>query len=129
MAQEICQLLQVTHKGTSQVKESKISLLTSVDEAFKMEGETTNTIYNRFNDIIASLQNLNKKLGLNELNKNLLASLPIEQRPKVTTIEKANLMTITMQESLGSPITHKHTLEKDNREKEVSKIKKKDFAL
>lgn len=111
------------------MKESKISLLTSVDEAFKMEGETTNTISNRFNDIIASLQNLNKKLGLNELNKKLLASLPIEQRPKVTTIEKANLKTITMQESLGSPITHKHTLEKDNREKEVSKIKKKDLAL
>lgn len=37
MAQEISQLIEVTHEGTSQVKESKINLLTSQYEAFKME--------------------------------------------------------------------------------------------
>lgn len=56
MAQEIWQLLE----GTSQVKESKISLLTSQNETFKMEGEIINTKYNRFNDFIVGFQNHGK---------------------------------------------------------------------
>lgn len=43
--------------------------------------------------------------------------------------EVKNLKTITMEELLGSLITHEITLEKDKRENEVSKKKKKDLAL
>lgn len=67
------------------MKEYKINLLTSQYEAFKMEGETINAVYNRFNDIIVGLQNPNKKLDLDELNRKLLASLPIVRRSKVIT--------------------------------------------
>lgn len=46
-AQYIWVLLQVTHEGTSLVKYSKISLLTSQYEAFKIkDGESINSIYN-----------------------------------------------------------------------------------
>lgn len=91
------------------------------------ERENINTLYNRFNDIIIGLQNLVKKLKPDELNRKLLASLLIEWRPKVSAIEKAkNLKTITMEELLGSFITHEHTPEKDKNKKEVSKKKEKD---
>lgn len=131
LAQEIWKFLQVTHKGTSQVKDSKISLLTLQFEVFKLEnGESINVTYNRFNDIVAAVQNLSKNLASDEINRKLFASRPIEWSPKVTVIKEAkNLKTITTEELLGSLITNKHTLERDHKEKEVDKRKKKDLAL
>lgn len=131
LAQEIWKFLQVTHEGTSQVKDSKISLLTLQFEVFKLaNGESINVTYNRFNDIVVAVQNLSKNLALDEINRKLFASRPIEWRPKVTVIKEAkNLKTITTEELLGSLITNKHTLERDHKEKEVDKKKKKDLAL
>lgn len=46
-AKEIYDLVEITHEGTSQVKESKINLLTHKYEVFKMEeNETINNMYN-----------------------------------------------------------------------------------
>lgn len=46
------------------------------------------------------------------------------------TIEKTkNLKTITTEELLGSLITHEHTLEMDQKEKEADKKTKKDLTL
>lgn len=93
-------------------------------------GESINIMYNWFNDIMVTLQNLGKKLALNEINRNLFASLPNEQILNVMTIEKTkNLKTITTEELLGSLITHEHTLEMDQKEKEADKKTKKDLTL
>lgn len=79
---------------------------------------------------MVALQNLGKDLGLDEINRKLLASLPIEWKPKVTAIiEVNNLKTITTEELLGSLITHEHTLRKNQKEKEVDIMKKKDLPL
>lgn len=100
-------------EGTSQVKESKISVLAFQYEAFKMEeGETINTMYNRFNNIIVGLQNLCKKLKVDVFNMKLLASLPIEWRCEVTAIEETNNLKAINIEKLGSLITHEHTLKR-----------------
>lgn len=94
------------------------------------DGESINITYNQFNDIVVALSNLGKGLTLDEFNRKLFASLPIEWRLKVTAIEEVkNLKTITTEELLGSLITHGHTLERDRKEKEVDKKKKKDLAL
>lgn len=46
------------------------------------------------------------------------------------TIEKTkNLKTITTEELLGSLITHEHTLETDQKEKQTYKKNKKDLTL
>lgn len=65
------------------------------------------------------LQNLEKNQKLDELYWKLLASLPIEWIPKVAAgIEEAKyLKNITMEELLGSLITHVHTLERNKKEK------------
>lgn len=69
----------MTHEGTSQVKNSKISVLTSQYEAFKMEdGESINAMYNQFNDILVEMQNLGQDLRSDEINRKLFASHPIE---------------------------------------------------
>ena len=53
--------LEITHKGTNQVKESKISILVHKYELFKMESnESILGMYTRFSDIVNNLKNLDK---------------------------------------------------------------------
>lgn len=128
-AQEISQLLDVTHEGTSQIKESKISLFTHKYEVFKMkEEETNNAMYNYLNDIIIGLKELDKVIRKAELNCKLLLSLP-KGHPKVKAIEEAKgLAIMTMEEIFGSLITHEHTLQMDREVVEINK-KKKELTL
>lgn len=110
-AKVICQLLEITREGTSQVKETMISLLTHKYEVFKMEkGETINIIYNHFNDIMVGLNGLGKVIGKVELTRKLLLSLSKEWCPKVIAIEKAkDPTTMSMYELIGSSLTHELT--------------------
>lgn len=47
----------------------------------------------------------------------------------MTNEKEKNLKTITTEELLGSLITLEHTVERDQKEKEIDKKKKKDLAL
>jgi len=60
-ANQIWQILQVTHEGTNKVKESKISILIHTFELFKMKENETNTeMVTRFTDITNFLVALGK---------------------------------------------------------------------
>lgn len=94
------------------------------------DGETINTMYNLFNDIIVSLKGLVKVIGKEKLNRKLLLSLPEEWCPKVTAIEEGkDLATMTIEGHLESLITHDHTLQMNREKVEINKKKKKDLAL
>lgn len=67
-----------------------------------------------------------KNLGSDEINRRLLVSLPIKWRHKVTTIEEAKNLKIITTKWLSSLNTHEHTLERDQKEKELDKKKKKE---
>lgn len=101
----------ITHEGTTQIKESQISLLTHRYAVFKMdENETINAMYNRFNDIFVGLKGIGKTIGKAELNHKLLLSLQKEWRSKVTIVEEAkDVATMIMKEILGSLITYEDT--------------------
>ena len=76
---EIWHTLEVVYKGTSQVKESKISRLTRQYELFKMEShESIHNMYTRFTDIVNSLKTLGKTFTNIEQVKKILKSLPKE---------------------------------------------------
>lgn len=128
-AKKTWDLLEVTHKGTSQVKESKISLLPHKFEVFKLEeNEIINVVYICFNDIVVGLKRLGKTIGKAELNHKFFLSLTKEWRPKVTAVKKSkDLATMTMDELLGSLIIHEYTLQMDKEDMETTK--KKDLAL
>lgn len=115
----------VTHESASQVEESKIWLFTHKYEVFKKEeGDTINAMYNQFKDIIIGLKWLGKVIGKVELNQKILLPLPKEWCSKVTDIEEAkDLVTITMEELLGSLITLEHTLQMNKEEVEINKKK------
>ncbi|XVF19293.1 hypothetical protein REPUB_Repub11eG0097800 [Reevesia pubescens] len=124
--------LKMTHEGTSQVKESKITLLSHQYEIFKMQpGEDMAAMFDRFTNIANKQKQLGKEILENELVKKLLRSLPKSWKPKVIAIKKAkNLNTISLDKVCGSLLTHEQEMKKDEQEeKKENATKKKSITL
>ncbi|WRX10302.1 hypothetical protein QQP08_002789 [Theobroma cacao] len=131
-AKQVWKKLRIIHEGTSQVKESKIALLTHSYEMFKMEpGEDITSIFDRFTNITNKLNQLGKPIPEYELVKRLLRCLPKSWKPKVTTIREAkDLNIITLNEICGSLLTHELEFkEKEEEDRKKAKEKKKSIAL
>ncbi|WRX14564.1 hypothetical protein QQP08_007051 [Theobroma cacao] len=132
IAKQVWDKLRIIHEWTSQVKESKIVLLTHNYEMFKMEpGEDITNMLDRFTNITNKLSYLGKPIPEHEIVKRLLRSLLKNWKPKVTAIREAkDLNVITLDEICGSLLTHELELkeEKEEDRREV-KEKKKNIAL
>ena len=77
LAKKTWDRLEVTHEGTSQVKESKISILIYKYKLFKKEpNESISGMYTRFIDIVNNLKNLGKSYTDFKLYRKVLRSLP-----------------------------------------------------
>ena len=107
-AKKIWDKLEVTYEGTSRVKESKINLLVTQYEVFKMdESETTIQMYSRFTNIINSLKALGKIYTQTELIRKILRSLPATWIHKVSAIEESkDLDKYELEELIRSLMTH-----------------------
>lgn len=80
----------VTHEGTKQVKETKISLLVRDYELFSMnENESIKDVFTRFNDIVLVLESLGKTYANGEKVRTVLRSQPRIWDPKVTATTEA----------------------------------------
>ena len=76
-AKEIWILLEVTHEGINQVKESKINLLIhSYELVFMKDKETIVEMITRFTDIVNGLEALGKTYKESEKVMKILRSLP-----------------------------------------------------
>ncbi|KAH1107369.1 hypothetical protein J1N35_011137, partial [Gossypium stocksii] len=76
-AKEIWDKLEVTHEGTSQVKKSKVGILTLNYKTFKMKPEEDiKDIYDRFTIIINGLKSYRKIYPNEEVVMKMLRSLP-----------------------------------------------------
>ena len=74
---EIWDRLEVTHEGTNQVKESKISMLVQKYEMFQMEqNKTITSILTCFTDIINCLKNLSRIYTNSDNVRKIFRSLP-----------------------------------------------------
>ena len=100
-------MLEVTHQGTNQVKQSKINMLVHNYELFKMEPEESITqIFTHFTDIINGLKNFDKYHSNSDLMRKVFRSLPRSWETKVTAIQAAkDLNTLPLKELLGSLMT------------------------
>ncbi|XP_059627686.1 uncharacterized protein LOC132270528 [Cornus florida] len=84
-AKEIWDKLQVTYKGTSQVKESKIDILMHQYELFRMnENKSISAMFVRFTDIINGLKHLGRTMTNSDLARKILRSLPEKWDVKAT---------------------------------------------
>ncbi|XP_028080258.1 uncharacterized protein LOC114281868 [Camellia sinensis] len=84
---EIWDKLVVTHEGTTQVKESRVSLLVHNYELFKMKlDENISPMFTRFIDITNSLKFLGKTYTNTEIVRKVLRSLSKNWENKVIAV-------------------------------------------
>ena len=77
--------LRMTHEGNIQVKETKALSLIQKYEAFKMEESVSiETMFSRFQILVASLKVLDKGYSTADHVKKIIRSLPKKWRPMVT---------------------------------------------
>ncbi|XP_070032693.1 uncharacterized protein [Nicotiana tomentosiformis] len=124
-AKEICEALQMAHEGTTQVKQSKIDMLTTEYELFRMkDDESIQDMHTQFTSIINELHSLREIIPRNKLVREVLSVLPSSWEIKVNVITEAkDLQTLTMDELVGNLKTYEMKENKDNERKEPNKEK------
>ncbi|XP_070042779.1 uncharacterized protein [Nicotiana tomentosiformis] len=76
-AKEMWEALQTAHEGTTQVKQSKIDMLTTEYELFRMkDDESIQDMYTRFTSIINELYSLGEIIPRNKFVRKILSVLP-----------------------------------------------------
>ncbi|XP_070008130.1 uncharacterized protein [Nicotiana sylvestris] len=89
-AKEIWEALQIAHEGTTQVKQSKIDMLTTEYELFRMkDDESIQDMYTRFTSIINELHSLGETIPRNKLVRKILSILPNPWESKVNAITES----------------------------------------
>ena len=107
-AKTIFESLCSSYEGNQQVREAKANMLVQQYELFKMsEDETIDTMFSRFQTLVAGLQVLKKSYTTAYHVKKILRSLPAKWRPKVTAIEEArDLNTLSLENLISSLKCH-----------------------
>nr|XP_009610136.1 uncharacterized protein LOC104103889 [Nicotiana tomentosiformis] len=115
-AKEIWEALQTTHEGTTQVKQSKIDMLTTEYELFKMkDDESIQDMHTRFTSIINELHSLGEIIPRNKLVRKILSVLHGSWENKVNTItEEKYLQKLTTNELIGNLKTYEMKKKKDH---------------
>ena len=102
---DIWHILEITHKGTSRVKDSKIILLMDDFDLFRMKpNETIIDMYTYFTDVVNSLKAIGKCFLNFELVNKILRSLPKSWDSKVTVIQEAKDLNNFLLEELFSSL-------------------------
>ncbi|MQM11648.1 hypothetical protein Taro_044557 [Colocasia esculenta] len=126
-AKEMWDKLELIYEGTSQVRESKVSMLVSEYEMFKMNNnETISDMFARFMLIINVLKGLKKEYSESDLVRKILRSLLSSWNTKATIIEDSkDLSTKKLDELIGSLMTYEINVKR----KETEEKPKKSIAL
>ena len=129
-AKDMWDILEVTHKGTSDVKRARKHALIQEYELFQMKpGETISDVQKRFTHIVNHLIGLGKVFDKEELNIKVLKYLDRNWQPKVTAIsETRDLTTLSTAALFGKLREHELEMNRLN-EKEQGERKKKGIAL
>ncbi|GKV42240.1 hypothetical protein SLEP1_g49669 [Rubroshorea leprosula] len=129
-AKEMWDMLEVTHEGTSQVKESKINRLIYMYELFKMKPEESiQDMYTRLNDIVTNLKVLGKVYPPQEVVRKVFRSLPKSWEAKKAAIEESkDLNTLKLEDLIRKLMTYEIEVQVDGGVEVVEK-KKKDVAF
>ncbi|XP_069145699.1 uncharacterized protein [Solanum lycopersicum] len=124
-AKEIWDCLKTAHEGTVQVKESKIDMLTSQYENFKMkEGETIHDMFTKLSSITNELRSLGEPISMTKQVRKVLRVLPKSWESKVDAIiEAKDLKVLTMDALIGNLKTHEMNRNYDLSKREVKKDK------
>ncbi|XP_028094225.1 uncharacterized protein LOC114294300 [Camellia sinensis] len=125
MVKEIWDKLIVTHEGTIQVKESRVSLLVHNYELFKIKpDENISQIFTCITDIINNLKSLRKTYTNAKIVRKMLRSLPKNWETKViSVIEAMDISTLNLDELMGSLLTYELIMQEGEEQKDKNKKK------
>ncbi|XP_075098883.1 uncharacterized protein LOC142175785 [Nicotiana tabacum] len=112
---EIWEALQTAHEGTTQVKKSKIDMLTTEYELFRMkDDECIQDIHTRFTSIINELHSLGEIIPRNKHVRKILSILPGSWKSRVNAITKPkDWQKLTTDELTGNLKTYEMKKTKD----------------
>ncbi|XP_058741676.1 uncharacterized protein LOC131614066 [Vicia villosa] len=112
----------MTHEGKTQVKETKALALIQKYKTFKKEeDEIVETMFSRFQILVAGLKVLDKGYSIADHVKKIIGSLPKKWRLMVTGLKLSkNLNAISLEELISSLRSHKIELEEDEPHKKES---------
>ena len=120
----------MTHEGTSQVKESRLAMLSSEYENFTMaKEENAKEMYGRLSNIVYKSKSLGKSYTELEIVRKILRVLPRSFEAKVTAIQESkDLKQMKVVELIGNLTTYKLEM-KFKEEREGGDTRKKSIAL
>ncbi|XP_070045051.1 uncharacterized protein [Nicotiana tomentosiformis] len=124
-AKEIWEALQIAHDGITQVKQSKIDMLTTEYELFRMkDDESIQDMHTHFTSIINELHSLGEMIPRNKLVRKILSVLPGSWESKVNAITKVkDLQKLTIDELIGNMKTYEMKKKKDHERREPKREK------
>nr|XP_009782876.1 PREDICTED: uncharacterized protein LOC104231560 [Nicotiana sylvestris] len=124
-AKEIWEALQTAHKGTTQVKQSKIDMLTTEYKLFRMKyDDSIQEMNTRFTSIINELHSIGETIPRNEPIRKILSVLPNSWESKVNVITEAkDWQELTIDELVGNLKIYEMKKKKDG-ERRGTKRKK-----
>jgi len=107
----MCDILEVTHEGTNDVKRVRKHALIQLYELLRTQkGETIYNVQKRFSHIVNHLMSLGKSFGKKELNIKILMCLDRSWQPKITAISESKDLTSMTTTSLFGML-REHELE------------------
>ena len=129
-AKEIWRILEITHEGTTQVKDSKVRILENDYEMFKMKpNESIVEMFTRFTDVVNGLEGLGKRVSDQDKVSKILRCPPPKWNSKTEAIEEAkNLKELPLEELIGSLMTYEMKIARQEKEMQ-EESKKKSIAL
>ncbi|GJY32653.1 hypothetical protein Tco_0417122 [Tanacetum coccineum] len=132
MTKEIWKTLLITHKGNSQVKESKIDLFVQQYKQFVIfEDECIDSSFARFNNIITSLKALDEGYSSKNYVRKFLRAIHPKWRENVTKIEDLkDLTSLSLDELIGNLKVHEMIIKKDTKiVKAKGKSENEEYAM
>ena len=128
---EVWRILQITHEGTNQVKDSKVRILENDYEMFKMKpNESIVEMFTRFTGIINGLEGLGKRVSEQDKVSKILKCLPLKWNSKMEVIKEVkNLKELPLEELIGFLMTYEMKIVRQEKEMKEEKGKKKSITL
>src|ERR1044072_3102571 len=120
----------MTHEGNSQVKETMALALIQKYEAFRMEEEeSVETMFSRFQMLVAGLRVLDKGYSTSDHVKKIIISLHAKWRPMVTSLKmEKDLNKISLEELISSLRSHELELQEDEPQRKIKSVALKSNA-
>ncbi|XP_061999200.1 uncharacterized protein LOC133716513 [Rosa rugosa] len=128
-AKQAWDILQVTHEGTTAVRESKLQQLIQQFENMKMgEDDKFADFYARLSVVVNGCFNLGDPIPQHRIVKKILRSLPMKYHSKKIAIQESkDLNTYNLQELIGNLTTYEMELPDEMKSKSIALKVKKDI--